>query len=721
MKKWLFLAGNLTLLFVLTASSPKKIQTLKINQALWGRDVANSPKGITVGYDAKTDVIYTSGIMSKYLVLTHASEDYPFASIDLEDDPHHTSIILIHEDKNRLYWINTMNEAIRVVDLKTQKLIQKHDPLRKTKKGYPVRDAALIPKTGWLWIANTDKKTITGFSPDLKQAKTIAEAKHPFSIAAHPTKNILYFLNARTRSQMELYEYRPDKGRAKRLKTFSATASGRPPRHLALTTDGRFVLAGQGVQVLDKSFKELWSTRVPAGISRLAIVGDRIVCLDQQAGFKTGQIVSLVSVFREATGEKLATLPVRYHATHLAADPKNKRVFVGNDGDGSLSVIDLEALKVTKTIDVANAAEGLVVDHRTGNRYILNRLGGSEIYVWPQGNGTLTRLNGGHWPSELAIDEARRWLIALSHFESAIYLWDLDTQERLETFSLPVSKNTGDTLGDLDYDAQHGVAGVVFPEHGALVVADVPNRKIIWKTTIENLRLGPGAGPGTAQVAIDGEKKQVYLYTQKPPAVKIYNYESGQLVAKISIVGRQPWHFKDKKFPGRKRPPFRKGRPPIFSLAHRRLAQLFPPRQTKRPLPFDQKKPRNQGKRLERAGKKNPYAINTLYLDKTNNRLFAHNTVIETTTNKIKKTIIGVDKVFYADRKIVLGLGVDPRTNQEHLVMLDPKALTVKKRWPLNSSKAVKAVPTYDAVAKRLYLSDLVEAQVVVYDLGELR
>ena len=55
--------------------------------------------------------------------------------------------------------------------------------------------------------------------------------------------------------------------------------------------------------------------------------------------------------------------------------------FVGNGGDGSVSVVSLDDSQEPKLIDVANAAEGAVADTRTGRRFILNRLGGSEIYT----------------------------------------------------------------------------------------------------------------------------------------------------------------------------------------------------------------------------------------------------------------------------------------------------------------------------------------------------
>lgn len=734
MRKLIFLF-QIIFIFTLSILSPKthanlsearleKITTLDINKVLWQKDLPNAVKGISVAYDSQNDILYTAAITSPYIMISKPSQEHPHDFIKLNTSKDfHTPNILLDPTRNRLIWINHRNEEIQIFDTKTKKLIHQK-PGSSTQERYPVKDEFLIEKSGWLWIANTGKKTVTGYSPNLQQTQTISNLSHPFSLTYDDAKNTLFILDAKSRQTSTLVSYNLKDGKTQTIKTFTASQGSRPPRHVFLTKNGHWITASQNLTAYDQNWQKLWESHIPGGTTRIKQIGDKIAVIVRDAHSKKNS-KSLVVFLNEKTGAKLKTIHTRFEAQWGDVDEKQNRLFIGNGGDGSVTEIDTTSLQVTRTIDVANGAEGLVVDHKTGNRYILNRLGGSEIYVWSKNSTSLTRLDGGNWPMALAIDEGKRKLIALSHFDSALYQWNLDTQEQLVSIDLEVPHNTGDTLGDLFYDEKTGLSGVVFPESGYVVVTDTSQQKVIWKKQFDSLKKGAKAGPGKGMVALNPDKKQVYIYASQSSQILVYNYETGQDIKTISLTNQtQPSHRKPgfkKRNQRHKFPPRRfKGKPKVMSLyAQRPFKQRFQNQPFQKPFPHRQNK-QNQHKNQKPRRQKNgsSYAMNTLFFDGTRKLLFAGNQVINTETLEVKKEIPDLGKVFYADSKMILGLNVNSTSQKEELVLINPDSLTTIKRFPLHDAQQIKFEPTFDPENHLLYLSDLIGARVDVYQFS---
>lgn len=630
-------------------TSSAALDELLVNESVWGKRVSNTVKGMSVAYDGKRRLVFVSGIATRYLMVIDPAQSHPSASIDLGVSGSHTSSMRVDETRRHLLWVGRTDESIRVIDVDTRKVLASRDQAGAPSGHHPVKDVALDPATGWIWIANLDNHTLTGYSPDLKSTTTVPGLSGPISVAAAPGGDLLYVLDARGRSETRLLRYRPSARDVAVLQIYSGTSLSPPPKLVHVTPDGTILAVNREVRAYAPDrLQTLWTASLPVSPESVVSVNGTAAFMLRKAGFERGYPESLVQLRDSSTGAALATVKVRFEASWAAADPEGERLFVGNGGDGSVSVISTSTRKVTSTIDAGNGAEGVAVDSKTGTKYILNRLGGSEIYVQESGSTKLKRWEAGKWPTELAVDPDRRRLFALSHYESAIYRWNLSSNSRMSSLSLGVPGNTGDSLCDFDYDAATGIAGAVFPETGYVAAADMAAGKILWARRFADFAVGPDRGPGNAFVIVDGASSRLYV---------------------------------------------------VWTAARRLCALELRTGATKKEYSFPHS--------LDMT-----YAINAAYLDPTGERLFVGSDVIDLEALQLIRSLSSVDKIFYADANIALGMALDA-DEVESLVELDASTLAVKRQWSIVSTGMMRLVPTYDPTAGRIHFADLPNARVL--------
>lgn len=625
------------------------LDELLVNKSLWGKKVSNTVKGMSVAYDGKRGLAFVSGIATRYLMVIDPAQSHPSASIDLGVSGTHTSSMRVDETRRRLFWVGRTDESIRVIDLDTRKVVASRDVAGAPAGHHPVKDVALDPETGWIWIANLDNHAVTGYSADLKSSASIPGLSGPISVAAAPGGDLLYVLDAQGRSETRLLRYRPSAQDVAVLQTYSSTLLSPPPKLVHVTPDGAILVVNREVRAYaPDTLQTLWTASLPVSPESVVSVNGTAAFMLRKAGFERGYPESLVQLRDSSTGAALATVKVRFEASWAAADPEGERLLVGNGGDGSVSVISTATRKVLGTIDAGNGAEGVAIDSRTGTKYILNRLGGSEIYVQKAGSTKLERWEAGKWPTELAVDPDRRRLFALSHYESAIYRWNLSSNTRMSSLSLGVPGNTGDSLCDFDYDAATGIAGAVFPETGYVAAADMAAGRVLWTRRFADFAVGPDRGPGNAFVLVDGTRSRLYV---------------------------------------------------VWTLARRLSALDLRTGATEKEYSFPHS--------LDTT-----YAINAACLDPTGDRLFVGPDVVDLDTLQLTQSLSSVNKIFYADGDIALGMVLDS-DDIETLVELDANTLAVKRQWSLVSTGMMRLVPTYDPSSGRIYFADLPNARVL--------
>lgn len=99
----------------------------------------------------------------------------------------------------------------------------------------------------------------------------------------------------------------------------------------------------------------------------------------------------------------VSTIAVGYQPTYVAADRKTNRIYVSNQGDDTVSVIDGDSNTVLETVSVGQFPNGIAVNAETNTIYVANLRSGSLSII----NGTTltaSTLRLGASPSKVAVN-----------------------------------------------------------------------------------------------------------------------------------------------------------------------------------------------------------------------------------------------------------------------------------------------------------------------------
>lgn len=234
-------------------------------------------------------------------------------------------------------------------------------------------------------------------------------------------------------------------------------------------------------------------------------------------------------------------------ALYFDIDQKVGKLYATNTGDASISVFDLNNDKrKIKDIDVGTSVDEIVLDEKTGDLYIRNRLGGSAIYRYDASSGVIaTILNEnivgkdgiGMWPSKMLLDGDR--LYVLSHYGARIDVIDTKTNKVTGRIPLNLSmKPRTDNISTMAVDRKRKVLYAAIPELAEIAVADAKNLK--WLKTIKIDGYDKSKhGPNRISIAVDEEHNNVYVYLNEERIMNVYKGPDYLLEKKSTIGGLQ--------------------------------------------------------------------------------------------------------------------------------------------------------------------------------------
>ncbi|MFZ5477824.1 MAG: YncE family protein, partial [Myxococcota bacterium] len=499
------------------------VEVLNLDLALWGVDLPNTVKGITVGWDGAR--LWVGGIATQRIAAIDPAKGHPVASVDLDVRGHSPALLRADPKRRRIYWVSRQDGSIRAVDLDRDALLASVDGERPERaNAFPIQDAAVDPDTGVLWVANRRAGTVTGYDGALAVVATLTDAPAPSALAVRDGTLAILDSPGREGERILLRDLKA--GATRELAVPGATG----PVTLAWGPDGALVVVGRAIVALGQDGATRWRAEAPAVPDRAVVAGDALAVVFEKASRDAPPAESLLVLWDLATGRERGRVPVSYEAKFLDTD--GARVFVGNGGDGSVSVVDARTATKSARWDAGNAAEQVVIDPKTGTRYVLDRLGGSTIYVWPRGSRTVTPWELGGWPTEMALEGTDLWV--LGHHAAELVRVDAREGDRLGTIALGVPGNRTDTLGDLDVAG--GLAAVSFPETGSLVLVDLAKGRPRWTKTPEWLRAGEKSGPGEGAVKLDPKRDRLYVATRT--TVRALSLRDGAELGELALPDR---------------------------------------------------------------------------------------------------------------------------------------------------------------------------------------
>jgi uncharacterized protein (TIGR03437 family) len=271
--------------------------------------------------------------------------------------------------------------------------------------------------------------------------------------------------------------------RAKTVAHVIALPRGANPVGVSVTADGAFAVVAESgtgkVAIVDlKTFTVKSEIAAGEGASSVAVVGTQAVVVNRDADTVT--IVDLTA----ATAQK--TLTVGRGPANVAADAATHTAYVTNENEGSISVINLGTLAVTKTIALGPSVRPSGITLLPGT---------AVAFVTAPGNGPdgalyTVNLTAGTSTSMAANPDRSGGSTDLAYFNGKLYLAN---QAGGSISVLPVNATTGAATGavttikvdlgarSLAIDAKDGWLVVSNEGTGTLVVVSLTSNAVIGR------------------------------------------------------------------------------------------------------------------------------------------------------------------------------------------------------------------------------------------------
>lgn len=298
------------------------------------------------------EVAYISNEKSDTLTLIDVDSLSVVDTIDVGMRPRG---IIFSRDYKYLYICASESDAVQVLDVATQKIIHN------LPSGEDPEQFALHPNNRHLYIANEDSAVVTVV--DTQERMVIAQIDvgiEPEGMAVSPdgkwvintseTTNMLHWIDASTHELVD------------------NTLVDQRPRHVEFSKDGKWVWAsaeiGGTVAIVDTSTREIThkiSFKIP-GVHRDKIqpVGVKLTDDGQYAFIALGP-ANHVAVVNAKTYEVIDYLLVGRRVWQLAFANNQSLLFTTNGVSGDVSVIDVDDLKVIKTVKTDRYPWGVMI------------------------------------------------------------------------------------------------------------------------------------------------------------------------------------------------------------------------------------------------------------------------------------------------------------------------------------------------------------------------
>jgi YVTN family beta-propeller protein len=144
----------------------------------------------------------------------------------------------------------------------------------------------------------------------------------------------------------------------------------------------------------------------------------------------------------------IATIPVGNHPTYLAVDETTNRIYVSNQTDDTVSVIDGAANKVLGTVRVGHYPNGVAVNSTTNTIYVANLTGGT-LSIIDGTTLTATKIWVGSSPAKVAVNPTMNRVYVTLEDQNG-FLEVVDGKERKVEASIPVPPYPLSVAVDID-------------------------------------------------------------------------------------------------------------------------------------------------------------------------------------------------------------------------------------------------------------------------------
>ena len=154
--------------------------------------------------------------------------------------------------------------------------------------------------------------------------------------------------------------------------------------------------------------------------------------------FGLAALVLFSALSRDAFPQRvIATIAVGHRPIYLAVDGTTNRIYVSNQADGTVSVIDGESNTVVAAVKVGKYPNGIAVNPKTHKIYVAN-LNSGTLSIIDGTTLTTSTLRLGPNPAKVAVNPSTdKIYVTLENQNGALYVVDGKKREVIATIGLP--------------------------------------------------------------------------------------------------------------------------------------------------------------------------------------------------------------------------------------------------------------------------------------------
>ncbi|WP_236549834.1 YncE family protein [Profundibacterium mesophilum] len=276
------------------------------------------------------------------------------------------------------YVTNQGSEDLSIIDLDARK--------ETARIPVPGKPAGVAASLDGIFTVSPEDKTVRRFGPDGAQLGAIRLDGGPIGIVHDPARGRLYV--------SDWYNARIWEIDARRMRLTGTLESGSAPAGLDISHSGRWLASA------DRDSNAVSLFDIGGSAPRRSIpVGSRPfgLAFDPRDRLFVANVGSDdVSVIDPRDGTQLALVPVGARPYGIAF--AQGRAFVTNQYAGTLSVIDLETLEVSHTLEVGEYPEGVAVAGSDGPLVVANWFSNTVTLIDPRTLETLGEVETGDGP-----------------------------------------------------------------------------------------------------------------------------------------------------------------------------------------------------------------------------------------------------------------------------------------------------------------------------------
>ncbi len=238
--------------------------------------------------------------------------------------------------------------------------------------------------------------------------------------------------------------------------------------------------------------------------------------------------------------------------TNLAPEPK--LAIVLNSGEASVSLIDMQARKVIKTIPVGKEPHHLMITPDQKTLLIANAAGNDVVLMNPVSGELTGKIPEIIDPYQIGYSPNHRWFIANGNRLDRVDVYSADGTN----LKLAKSIKLGKTPSHIAYTADSKMAFITLQDSNELAAIDLDTQTVIWKMPTGNTPAGLWMTPGDQYllVGITGEdnvqvidwknRKEVKriktgkgAHNFRPLGDKKHVFLSNRIASTISLINMQ--------------------------------------------------------------------------------------------------------------------------------------------------------------------------------------